>query len=220
MMEMGRFLQRFSTTVVAALLLPALVSPASQTQQERKKKEKPVKKEVLNFDGGILFATEGGLSELTCFQLTGRATAPGFFDNFKRIDDENGTEYRSSQQKVTEFPEGLRVSLIMFDIPCKSQTLEPGPRKYLTPDMMKTLRFSFYWKRGIELRHIDNLTKAAATAEPVVPYNTQSKEELPERYRWYLDFTIPSASVPLTDRLVLIIRTPDGRKAARVAARL
>jgi hypothetical protein len=160
------------------------------------------------------------VSELTCFQLTGRATAPGFFDDFKRIDDENGTEYRSGQKMVTEFPEELHVSFIMFDIPCRSQTLEPGPRKYLTQEMMKTLRFSFYWKRGIELRHIENLKWGPATAEPVEPYNSESKEELPKRYRWYLDFIISSAGVPLTDRLVLIIRTPDGRTAARVAARL
>jgi len=217
---MSRFFLRFFSAVVAALLLLVPVFYASQAQQRPKNKEKPVRKEVLNFDGGILFQTDGGLSELTCFQLTGRATAPGFFDDFKRIDDERGTEYRSGQKVVTEFPEELHVSFVMFDIPCKRQTLRPGPRKYLTQEMMKSLRFSFYWKRGIELRHIDNLKRAAATAEPIEPFNTESKEELPKRYRWFLDFTIPSAGVPLTDRLVLIIRTPDGSKAARVAARL
>ncbi len=217
---MSRFFPRFfsGVAVVSLLLVPA--SRASPAQQKSKNKERPVKKQVLNFDGGILFQTDGGLSELTCFQLTGRATAPGFFDDFKRIDDENGMEYRSGQKVVTEFPEELQVSFIMFDIPCKSQTLEPGPRKYLTQEMMKTLRFSFYWKRGIELRHIENLKWGPATAEPVEPYNTESKEELPKRFRWFLDFTVPSAGVPLADRLVLIIRTPEGRKAARGAARL
>ncbi len=217
---MRRFFPIFFSGVAVVSLLIAAAWPASQAQQKSKNKEKPIKKQVLNFDGGILFQTDGGLSELTCFQLTGRATAVGFFDDFKRMDDENGMEYRSGQKVVTEFPEELQVSFIMFDIPCKSQTLEPGPRKYLTQEMLKTLRFSFYWKRGIELRHIDNLKRAAATAEPVEPYNTESKEELPKRFRWFLDFTIPSGGVPLTDRLVLIIRTPDGRKAARVAARL
>jgi hypothetical protein len=200
------------------LLIP--VSRATQEQQKPKKKEKAVHKDVLSFDGGILFATEGGLSELTCFQLTGHATAPHFFDDFKRIDDENGTEYRSAQVVVTEFPAELKISFIMFDIPCRSEKLEPGPRKYLTHEMMKSLRFSFYWKRGIELRHIDSSKLEAATASAVEPYNTESKEELPKRYRWLLEFTIPSAGVPLTDRLVLIIRTPEGRRAARVAARL
>ncbi len=217
---MSRFFPRFFSAVAVVLLVLVPASRASQAQQKPKNKEKPIKKQVLNFDGGILFQTDGGLSELTCFQLTGRATAARFFDDFKRIDDENGMEYRSGQKVVTEFPEELQVSFIMFDIPCKSQALEPGPRKYLTQEMMKTLRFSFYWKRGIELRHIDNLKRAAATAEPVEPYNTESKEELSKRFRWFLDFTISSTGVPLTDRLVLIIRTPDGRKAARVAARL
>src|SRR6266853_1024240 len=220
MIGMSRFFIRFLSAVAAALFLLVPASRASQTQREPKKKEKLLKKQVLNFDGGILFQTDGGLSELTCFQLTGRATAPGFFDDFKRIDDENGMEYRSGQKVVTEFPEELQVSFIMLDIPCKSQTLEPGPRKYLTQEMMKTLRFSFYWKRGIELRHIENLKWGPATAEPVEPFNAESKEELPKRFRWFLNFVIPSAGVPLTDRLVLIIRTPDGRKASRVAARL
>jgi hypothetical protein len=87
-------------------------------------------------------------------------------------------------------------------------------------DMMKSLRFQFYWKRGIELRRIEKLKQVSATAEPIEPYNTEIKEELPKRFRWFIDFTIPSAGVPLTDRLVLIIRTADERRAARVAARL
>ncbi len=86
--------------------------------------------------------------------------------------------------------------------------------------MMQTLRFSFYWKRGLELRHVENIRQEAATAEPVEPYNTEIKAELAKRYRWFLEFAIPSAAVPLTDRLVLMIRTADGRMAARVAARL
>src|SRR5260370_4197590 len=176
MIGMSRFFIRFLSAVAAASFLLGPDSRASQTQRAPKKKEKLLKKQVLNFDGGILFQTDGGLSELTCFQLTGRATAPGFFDDFKRIDDENGTEYRSGQQKVTEFPEELHVSFIMFDIACKSQMLETGPRKYLTQEMMKTLRFSFYWKRGIELRRIDNLNRAAVTAELVEPYNTNRNE--------------------------------------------
>src|SRR5258707_9059690 len=168
-MRMSYFFPRFFSAVTVMLVVLVPASRASPAQQKPKNKEKPIKKQVLNFDGGILFQTDGGLSELTCFQLTGRATAPRFFDDFKRIDDENGMEYRSRQKVVTDFPGELQVSFIMFDIPCKSQTLEPGPRKYLTQEMMKALRFSFYWKRGIELRHIENLKWGPATSEPVDP---------------------------------------------------
>jgi hypothetical protein len=219
-MGMGRFLPRLFSAVVAVLLLLVPASSTTQAQQNSKKKEKPLRKEVQNFDGGIFFETDGGLSEFTCFRLAGRATAPHFFDDFKRIDNDNGTEYRSRKEIVTEFPEELHVSFVIFDISCESRMQQPGPRRYLTQEMMKSLRFSFYWKRGIELRHIENLRPEAAIAEALEPYNTASKEELPKRFQWYLKFTIPSADVPLTDRLVLIVRTSDGRTAARVAARL
>lgn len=217
---MGRFFPKIFPAVFAALLLLVPGSNASQEQQKSKKKEKPVRKDVLNFDGGIVFETDGSLSELTCFRVAGRVTAPDFFDSFKRIDDDQGTEYWSGQAMVSEFPGELHVSFVMFDMPCASQMQQPGPRKYLTMEMMKSLRFQFYWKRGIELRRIENLKQEAATAEAVEPYNTESKEELPKRFRWFIEFTIPSAGVPLTDRLVLVIRTPDEHRAARVAARL
>ena len=217
---MGRFLQTAVSAVLFALLMLVPVATANLNQQKPGKKEKPVRKDVLNFDGGIYFETDGSLSEITCFRVAGHAGAPHFFENFKRIDDEHGTQYRRGQELVTEFPEELHVPLVIFDFPCASQLDHLGPRRYLTQDMMRTLRFSFYWKRGLELRRIENFRQEAATAEPVEPYNTEIKEELAKRYRWFLEFTIPSAGVPLMDRLVLIIRTPDGRTAARVAARL
>ena len=219
-MGMSRLFLGFSSAVLAGLLLFAAAPITSPAQQRPKKKEKPVRKDVQNFDGGILFETDGGISELTCFKLVGRVTAEHFFDDFKRIDDENGTQYQSGQETVKEFPEELHVSFMMFDIPCSSRLQQPGPRLYLTQEMMKSLRFSYYWKRGVELRHIENFKREPATAELIEPYNMESEEELPKRYRWFLEYTIPSAGVPLTDRLVLIIRTPDGHKAARVAARL
>src|ERR1700730_1708881 len=219
-MGMGRFSPRFFPASIAVLLLLVPASSASPSQQTPKKKEKSPRRDVLSFDGGILFETEGSLSELTCFRVARRVTARDFFDNFKRIDDVRGTEYRRGQEILTEFPEELHVSFVIFDIPCSGQLQQGGARRYLSLDMMKSLRFSFYWKRGVELRRIENLKQGAARAEPVEPYNTESTEELPKRFRWFLDFTVPSAGVPLTDRLVLMVHTPDGRTAARVAARL
>jgi len=55
--------------------------------------------------------------------------ASGFFDDFKRIDDENGTAYRSGKETVTEFPEELRVSFVMFDYSLQNRDAA-GPRRY------------------------------------------------------------------------------------------
>jgi hypothetical protein len=215
---MGRFLKRTISAVLVVLLLP--VFTAAQKPQESKKRKKPVPQDVLNFDGGILFETDGSLSDRTCFRVKGSVTAPQFFDNFKRIDDAHGTEYRRGQEILTEFPDELRLSFVILDLPCPSQMQHLGPRRYLTQEMMSTLHLSFYWKRGIELRRIENFKEQSKTATPVAPYNRESTEELPKRFEWAYEFRIPSAGVPLTDRLVLMIRTPDGRTAARVAARL
>jgi hypothetical protein len=215
---MGRFLKRTISAVLAVLLLA--VFTAAQKPQESKKKKKPVPQDVLNFDGGILFETDGSLSDRTCFRVKGSVTAPQFFDNFKRIDDAHGTVYRRGQEVLTEFPDELHLSFVILDFPCSNQMQHLGPRRYLTREMMSTLHLSFYWKRGIELRRIEHFKEESKTATPVAPYNTESTEELPKRFEWAYEFRIPSARVPLTDRLVVMIRTPDGRTAARVAARL
>src|ERR1700704_604123 len=116
-MGMGRFFPRFFRASLAVLLLLVPASSASPSQQAPKKKEKSARRDVLSFDGGILFETDGSLSEWTCFRVAGRVTARDFFDNFKRIDDAQGTEYRRGQEVLTEFPEELRVSFVIFDIP-------------------------------------------------------------------------------------------------------
>lgn len=217
---MGRFLLTAAFAVLSALLMLVPAATANHEQQKSGKKEKSVRKDVMSFDGGVFFETDGSLSDITCFRVSGRATAPQFFDGLKRIDDAHGTQYRRGQEVLTEFPEQLDISLVIFDFPCPGQLEKPGPRRYLTKDMMLSLRFSFYWKRNLELRHIENIKQISATAEPIEPYNTEIKEDLPKRYRWFVDFDIPSGGVPLTDRVVLVIRTADGRTAARVAARL
>ena len=160
-MGMGRFLQTAVSAVLFALLMLVPDATANQERQKPGKKEKPVRKDVMNFDGGVFFETDGSLSEITCFRVSGRVTAPHFFDGLKRIDDEHGTHCQRGREVVTEFPEELTISLVMFDFPCPGQLEKPGPRRYLTKEMMRTLRFSFYWKRNLELRHIEQRALAA-----------------------------------------------------------
>ena len=58
------------------------------------------------------------------------------------------------------------------------------------------------------------------SVDPIQPYATSLASELPKRYLWSYELGIPSAGVPLSDSLVLVFRTSDGRIAARLAARL
>lgn len=179
-------------------------------------------KNVWNYTGGISLITNGSLPNGVCFRIAGRVNAPGFFDDLKRIDTKQGTVFRRGSEVVTEFPERLMVIFIVrdhqdFTCPALPQNSE---RLYLTREMMKSLDLYFYWKHGVELRPIGNVEQKYFSVDPIIPYAAAQAHGLPEKLQWSYEFVIPSAGVPLSDSLVLILRTPDGHMAARVAARL
>lgn len=201
-------------TAGLTLLFFLLLGPTASSSQTRGDTT------VWNFDGGVLFETDGGLPSGACFRVSGRVTAPEFFDNLKRIDGASGTVYRRGTQTVMHFPAELRLSFRIHDQPCNPGIHPIGTRAYLTEEMMKGLRIVYYWKRGVTLRPVKEITVARVSVRPVVPYAAALASELPKRFEWFYDLLVSGAGVPLTDSLVLVFRTPDGRVAARVAARL
>ena len=177
-------------------------------------------KSVWNYDGGLVLMTDGSIPQGPCFRLSGRATAPGYFDNLKRIDSDLGTVLHRGHDIVTEFPEKLHLSFVMYDLPCETQLQHAGTRLYLTRAMVGTLRLSFYWKRGLKMRPVTGVVQGYSEIRRVLPYAAESASELPEKYEWWFEFDLPSAGVPVTDSLVVIMRGPDNHIAARVAARM
>ena len=204
---------RHKTAGLAILFLLQVVPVASASQSRRDKS-------VWNYDGGVFFATDGSLPNGVCFRVSGNLDAPDFFLNLKRINDEKGTIFRRGTETLTHFPDELFLSFEIHDLPCTPGLQETGSRTYLTPEMIGTLRVSFYWKRGVELRGAKNITELHAAVEPIVPYAANLTSQLPKRFEWSYQLAVPSKDVPLTDSLVMVFRTEDGRIAARVAARL
>jgi hypothetical protein len=176
-------------------------------------------KTVWNYDGGVFISTEGAIPEGPCFIISVRMTAPVFFDNLKRVDVDGNTIFRRGSEILTQFPEKLDLSFSIRDLPCTLQQ-QVAAQNYLTQSAMKSLRLSFFWKRGTELRAIQHISRTSSKVERIPPYATELAETLPEKFEWFSQFDVPSAGVPLTDSLVLIFRTADGKIAARVAARL
>jgi len=177
-------------------------------------------KSVWNYDGGLVLMTDGSIPQGPCFRLSGRATAPGYFDNLKRNDSDLGTVLHRGHDIVTEFPEKLHLSFVMYDLPCENQLQHAGTRLYLTRAMVGTLRLSFYWKRGLKMRPVTGVVQGYSEIRRVLPYAVESASELPEKYEWWFEFDLPSAGVPVTDSLVVIMRGTDNHIAARVAARM
>jgi hypothetical protein len=174
-----------------------------------------------NYDGGLLIVTDGSIASGPCFRLNGRVTSPNFFDNLRREDSKLGTIFHRGHDIVTAFPEKLHVSFVLYDWPCDYSLQQAGTRVFLTNAMVGTLRLSFYWKHGLTLRPAAGVVPghfATRRADSLVV--DSSATDLPEELEWYFEFDVPSEGVPVTDSLVVILRQPGGKIAARAAARM
>jgi hypothetical protein len=203
----------------ATLLLAAPLRGVSP--QKGSEKAKHIPRTIWNFDGGIFLETDGSANENACFRLAGRLVADHFFDNLKRIDDDQGTRYVRGKENLTDFPEQVNLLIVIHDWPCPAQLRSGvGGREYLTREMMSKLKLSLFWKHGVELRPAQDVKVSFFSVKPVEPYAKELAKELPEKLQWAYELAVPSAGIPLSDSLVLILTRPDGRVAARVAARM
>ena len=175
---------------------------------------------VWNYDGGVFLETDGAIPGGACFRVKGRMTAPDFFDNLKREDTTSGTLFRRGNEILTEFPKELQLTIVIFDIPCDPLLRQTGTRVYLTDEMIRTLRLNFYWKRELNLRPARGVVVRDMEVSEIPPMVASATDPPPRRYEWLLRFDVPSDGVPLTDSLVLMMRTPDHHMVARTAARL
>jgi hypothetical protein len=205
--------RRLVCLAIACLLHLAAPSPSGWAGPPRGKT-------VWNYDGGVSLATEGEIPDGPCFRLGGHLVAGKFFDNLRREDTTSGTLYRRGNEIVTEFPELMQLRLFVHDWPCANALQQTGARLYLTKTMITSMRVSFSWKHGMELRPAREIKLINAEAHQILPYAFELAKDLPERYEWFFDFDVPSKGQPLTDSLVIVFTNASGRIIARVAARL
>jgi len=198
---------------LGGLLLLAATSPSARANPPREKR-------VWNYDGGLLFATDGSIKNGPCFRLNGRLSSDDFFDNLRRVDSTSGTLFRRGNDVITEFPDQMHLSVVLTDRPCSDSLQQTGTRIYLTKAIIASMRVSFAWKRGMELRPAREITLKNAEAHLIPPYAQELAAELPDRYEWSFDFSVPSKGVPLMDSLVIVFTAPNGHIIARVAARM
>lgn len=202
---------------VLALTVCSLLVPTGMAQ---KSKHEGHEKTVWNYDGGVFFETDGSLPNGVCFRISGNMNAGDFFNGLKRIDTGQGTLFRRGPQSVTQFPDSVTIQFSIRDQLCPSGVQQVGSRVYMTEKMIDDLRLSIHWKHGVDMRPVKNVGKMHSRVDRIQPYATSLAAELPPRYEWSYEMEVPSAGVPLMDSLAFVFRTPEGRIAARVAARL
>ncbi|HUL32299.1 MAG TPA: hypothetical protein VL128_00330 [Candidatus Eisenbacteria bacterium] len=177
-------------------------------------------KNVWNYDGGVFLETDGAIPGGACLRLMGRLYASEFFNNLKREDTTSGTLFRRGNDIVTDFPKQMQLTIAIFDMPCDPMLQQTGAHVYLTDEMLRSLRLSFYWKRELVMRPVRGIVVRNFTVSPIPQVFEGESDKPPQRYEWRLTFDVPSDGVPVTDSLVLILRTSDHRIVARTAARL
>lgn len=209
-----------SKPVVFVLLLFLFLVPCASPQAARHEKHDGHDQTVWNYEGGVLFETDGSLPNGVCFRIYGIMNSGDFFDSLKRIDTDGGTQFRRGSETVTKFPDSVAVAFTIRDQLCPSGMQQVGTRKYMTQKMIDDLRLSLYWKQGVDMQPVKGAKEIESHLDRIQPYATSLGAELPARYEWSFEFLIPSEGVSLMDSLAFVFRTPDGRIAARVAARL
>jgi hypothetical protein len=180
-------------------------------------------KSVWNYEGGLFAITNGSIPQGPCFRLAGRVTSGDFFDRLKRIDKASGTIFRLGPENVENFPKQLTLTFVVrdwYDQTCPSREENPEAPKSLTRAMMSSLHLYLYWKRGVELRPVENVERKYFAVKEVIPEAAARVHNLPQRLEWLYEYIVPSADVPLTDSLVLVLRDAENHIVARVAARL
>jgi hypothetical protein len=180
-------------------------------------------KSVWSYEGGLFVITNGSIPKGPCFRLAGRVTSGDFFDHLKRIDKDGGTIFRRGPETVETFPDQLTLSFLVhdhYDQTCPPREENPDAPKYLTRTMMSSLHLYLYWKRGVELRPVGNVERKYFAVREVIPAAAARAHGLPEKLEWAYEYVVPSAGVPLTDSLVLVLRDAENHIVARVAARL
>jgi len=209
-----------SKTTTFVVLFLSFAVPAVSSQQAKKNKHVGHVENVWNYDAGAFFVTDGSLFNGVCFRVNGRMISDDFFNGLKRIDTNQTTIFQRGKDLVTKFPDSVTVVFTIHDELCPAEDQQSGSRKYLTQKMLSDLRLSIYWKHGVELQPVRDVKEIDARVDRVLPYATSLAANLPPRYEWSYELVVPSAGVPLSDSLAFVFRTPDGRIAARVSARL
>jgi hypothetical protein len=208
--------------IALALLFFLNTAPRAYAEQAKYKQHEKADKgrNVWSYDGGVFFETDGSLPNGVCFRIFGQMSSGDFFDGLKRIDTDQSMVFRRGNETVTKFPDSVTVSFSIRDQFCFAGVQQVDTRPPLTGKMIEELRLSLYWKHGVDLSPVKGVQEVNSRVDRVQPYAASLAADLPARYQWSYQFAVPSAGVSLMDSLAFVFRTPDGRIAARVAARL
>ena len=149
-----------------------------------------------------------------CVPLTVAMISADFFNGLKVIETRLGTRFYKHAKPITEFPDEITVFARASMLPCSLFPYIPvSPED--AKQFMDTLSFSFEWKSQFARRPVEAYSSQLISPGPSVwPEN---EKPVPV---WSYIFTVKTGGVPLTDDLVIVVRSETSNQLSRMAIRL
>ena len=154
-----------------------------------------------------------------CLTVYGDVEAGEFFNHLHSKKTANGTEFAIGSRLVKTFPDRLMVRVIAEVGTCSAEQHSsegvniPRWTVRLDEEFMKSITFEGWWKRAFD----EKLAELGPVAEGRIPTPTL----VPSSNDWWqYEFEVRAEDVSLSDSLVILIHSPNGKMVARLSARL
>ena len=145
------------------------------------------------------FETDG-----ICGDLSGTASAGKFFKGLRRIETEQGVEFRRKSKVVREFPDKIEFSLEGAIGSCPAALPNSATSTALN-DFVNDVRVTADWIAGDNGRRVSNLS--VTKIPPMVGWMREY-----EQPRWGLTIKIPSNGVSISSALDVSLVSESGHK--------
>ena len=159
------------------------------------------------YDGTIDFGSQVIRLDDGCLAINGTVKSGTFFDDLKRTEIGNRSEFRKRGRVVTDYPESLTTSIRIDHLQCAATSTDPPPSALLGE--LNSFKFQVEWKTGMKLR--------PAVLSPIVAHCMGASQDFATPLIT-CEITVGSGGVPLADHLIVSVFAPDGKRLARLSA--
>jgi hypothetical protein len=167
------------------------------------------------YDGAVDFGSQVLNLQSGCFAVDGSVSSGNFFDDLKRVDAGNLTEYRKEGKVLTEYPDSVTTSIRIIGNECASGLLNPASSIFEGDSYSMT--FEVQWKDGMQLTPA-MLSPAVAHCVGTRIITNASKGSTSTFPALTCELTIQSRGVSLEKHLIVSVFSPDGKRLVRLSA--
>ena len=198
--------QRCARLLLACAVCPVLLALPSSIRSQQKKTL--AYKRIVPIDDAIF--ADGKL----CVPLAVAMTSGDFFDGLKTAEASSGRRFYKHARTITEFPAQMTIFIRASMLPCSQFPYIPVSGDDAR-DFMGALDFTLEWQSHFERRPVEILSARVVSPGPSVwPEN---QKPIPV---WSYIFTVKTERVPLTDDLIITMRSETSKLVSRMGVHL